>query len=144
MKPPVGAHGEKEPLAATSSVSVRKAEISEPSRLYGEVSVRPRKEVEPSSLSSVPHSKPGLGVSSTSSASSGSLNVESDAHNSVTPASAPVESSESVLASPANEAKNKVVVPGQVKDIIHDEPGNTGEQDQVFYCLFIRPFASTV
>lgn len=144
MKPPLGAHGEKEPLPATGSVSVRKAETSEPSRLSGEVSSRPRKEAEPSSLSSVLHSKPGLGVSSTSSASSGSLNAESDVHNSVAPASAPIESSASVLASPANEAGNKVVVPGQVKDIILNEPGNTGQQDQVFYGLFIHPFASTV
>lgn len=142
VKPPVGSHGEKEPLPATSSISVRKAEPLEPSMLYGEDSVLPRNEVEPSSLSSVPQSKPGLGASSTSAASSGSINVESDAHNTSASASAPMDGSASVSTSSANEARNVVVVPDSVKDK-PNEPDNSGQQDQVFYGLFIGPVVSS-
>ena len=130
MKPPLGIHGEKEPLIATSSVSVRKAESSEPSALSGEDSVRPQKEVESSSLISVPHSKPGLGVSSTSAASSDSINVESDACNNATPALVHMDGSASILKSSANESINKVAVPVPLKDI-PNEPLNLGQQDQV-------------
>lgn len=126
MKPPLGTHGEKEQLPATSSVSIRKAESSEPSMLSGEDSVRPQKEVESSPLISIPHSKPGLGVSSTSAASSGSLNVESDACNTAVP----MDDSASISTSSANEVRNKVVTPGSVKDILN-EPVNTDKQDQV-------------
>ncbi|XP_047982957.1 eukaryotic translation initiation factor 4G-like isoform X2 [Salvia hispanica] len=130
VKPPLGIHGEKEPLIATSSVSVRKAESSEPSALSGEDSVRPQKEVESSSLISVPHSKPGLGVSSTSAASSDSINVESDACNNATPALVHMDGSASILKSSANESINKVAVPVPLKDI-PNEPLNLGQQDQV-------------
>ncbi|KAH6767536.1 hypothetical protein C2S52_018519 [Perilla frutescens var. hirtella] len=130
VKPPLGAHVEKEPFPATSSVSIRKSESSEPSRSCGEDSVRPRKEVEPSLQSSVPHSMPVLGVPSTSAASSGSVIAESDVRNTAAPASAPMDCSASILTSSANEATNTVVVPGSVKDI-HKESGNTDQQDQV-------------
>ncbi|XP_057800116.1 eukaryotic translation initiation factor 4G-like [Salvia miltiorrhiza] len=130
VKPPLGIHGEKEPMPATSSASVRKAESSEPSTLSGEDSVRPQKEVESSSLISIPHSKPGLGVSSTSAASSGSINVENDACNTAAPNITPMDGTASILTSSDNEARNKVVLPNSVKDILN-EPLNTGRQDQV-------------
>ncbi|KAG6437832.1 hypothetical protein SASPL_102762 [Salvia splendens] len=130
VKPPLGIHGEKEPLIATSSVSVRKAESSEPSALSGEDSVRPQKEVESSSLISVPHSKPGLAVLSTSAASSDSINVESDACNNAIPALVHMDGSASILKTSANESINKVAVPVPLKDI-PNEPLNPGQQDQV-------------
>ncbi|KAI3449031.1 hypothetical protein Pfo_005696 [Paulownia fortunei] len=130
VKPPVVSHGEKEPLPATSSISVGKAESLEPSRLYGEDSVRPQKEVEPSSLSSLPQSKPGLGTSSTSASSSGSINVESDAHNTSASASAPMDGSSLTSTSCADEARNVVVVADSINDK-PNEPGNSSQQDKV-------------
>ncbi|KAL1546531.1 eukaryotic translation initiation factor 4G-like isoform X1 [Salvia divinorum] len=130
VKPPLGIHGEKEPLIATSSVFVRKAEFSEPSTLSGADSVRPQKEVESSSLISVPHSKPGLEVSSASAASSGSINMDSDACNNAAPASVHMDGSASILKSSANELINKVAVTDSFKDI-PNEPLNPGQQSQV-------------
>lgn len=131
VKPPLGAHGEKESLPATSSVSIRKAEPAEPSTLSGDDSVHPRKQVESSSLISKSHLKPGLGVPSASAASSGSINVESDA----VLASAAMDTPASVVISSANEARTKV--PGPVKDMLN-EPVNTGQTNQVLYvCVFV-------
>ncbi|KAL8555731.1 hypothetical protein ACS0TY_003518 [Phlomoides rotata] len=115
--PPASYHGEKEPSSATSSISVRKAESLEPSRSYGEDSGPPRKEVEPSYLNLVTQSKPG-----------GSSNIESSAKNTSTSVSANVDNSASTSA--AAEARNAVVVLDSIKDK-HDEPGNTGCQDEV-------------
>ncbi|KAL1540059.1 eukaryotic translation initiation factor 4G-like [Salvia divinorum] len=129
VKPPLGIHGEKEPLPGTSSVSVRKAEL-EPSTLSGEDCVRSQKEVESSSRISIPHSKPVVGVSSASAASSGSINVESDACNTAAPAFVPIDGSASILKSSAREARNKVTVPGSVKNVLSD-PLNPSQQDQV-------------
>ncbi|XP_047956845.1 eukaryotic translation initiation factor 4G-like [Salvia hispanica] len=129
IKPPVGIHGEKEPLPGTSSVTVRKAEL-EPLTLSGEDCARAQKEVESSSRISTPHSKPGLGVSSISAASSGSINVESIACNTTAPAFVTKDGSASILKSTATEARNKVVVPGLVKDVC-SQPLKPGQQDQV-------------
>ncbi|KAK6143009.1 hypothetical protein DH2020_023357 [Rehmannia glutinosa] len=133
IKPPVDSHVEKEPLPAKSSISVAKPDSMQPSD-----SVRPLKEVEPSSSSSLPQSKQDLG---TSSAYAGSINVGVDAHNTSASVSATMDGSVSTSKSSADEARNVVVVPGSIKDK-PNESGNRGQQDQVLYGLFIRPVVS--
>ncbi|KAL6565829.1 hypothetical protein OROHE_004884 [Orobanche hederae] len=65
VKPPAISHVEKEPLPAKSSISVRKAESKESPKLHDTDSVRP-KEVEPSSMSSLPQSKHDIETSTIS------------------------------------------------------------------------------
>lgn len=147
VKQPVVSQGEKEPLPVTSSISFGKAESSDSSRLHEEDSVRHQKEVEPSSLISLPQSKPGLGTSVASAATS-STNLESDVHTTSASASSLKDSTAPSSTSSADEARNVVVVPDSIKDkpkepgvSIKDkpnEPGDRGKQDQVCYGLFIR------
>lgn len=131
VKPPVGHHGEKEASSAASSISIRKAESLEHSRSYGEDSVRPRKEVEPSYSSSVTQSKPGLGAASTS----GSSTIENGAQNASASVSAHVDGSASTSTSSVVEASNAVVMLDSIKDKCN-EPGNTGCQDEVLVVVY--------
>ncbi|KAL3815230.1 hypothetical protein ACJIZ3_016498 [Penstemon smallii] len=128
VKPAVGSHVEKEPLPPTSSLSVGKAESLRHSRLRGEDSVNPHKEIEPGSLSSLPPSKPGLETSSTSAALTGPVNVGNDVLTNLDFASAPMVSATSST-SCANEAINGVIVPDSTKDE-QKKLGNKGQQDQ--------------
>ncbi|PIN16101.1 hypothetical protein CDL12_11245 [Handroanthus impetiginosus] len=129
VKPPVGSHGGKDTLGATNSTSVGKADPPEPARLHGADSVRSQKEVETSSLNSLPQSKPSLGTFSASAVSSGSINVERDVRNTSASASAPAADSALQSVSAADEARNGVVVPDSIEDKPY-EPGNRGT-DQV-------------
>ncbi|KAK4416089.1 Eukaryotic translation initiation factor 4G [Sesamum alatum] len=115
VKPPVGSHGEKESLPAAYSISVGKTKSLE---------------VDNSSLNSLPESKSRLGTSSTSAASPGSINGESDVPNTAASAFAPIDGSASALVNSVDEARNGVLVPDSTKDK-HNKPVNTGQQYEV-------------
>ncbi|KAL1540287.1 eukaryotic translation initiation factor 4G-like [Salvia divinorum] len=86
-------------------------------------------DIESSSRISIPHFKPGVRVSSTSAASSRSINVESDVCNTAAPAFVPMVGSASILKRSASKARNKVAVPGSVKDVLtQSRPAGSGWQ----------------
>ncbi|KAH6793833.1 eukaryotic translation initiation factor 4G [Perilla frutescens var. hirtella] len=104
VKPPVISHAQKEPLPASGSLSVGKAEASKPSRLKGEHSVSSHKEIEPSPLSSLPQPKAGLGASYVSAVSSSPVTVERNVPD-LTSGSAAMDVPVSVSTSSADGAR---------------------------------------
>ncbi|KAL8062305.1 hypothetical protein ABFS82_02G137800 [Erythranthe guttata] len=128
VKPPVGSRGEKELLPPTGSLSVGKAELSKPSR-SGEGSVIPLKEIEPSSLSTSPKPKPGLGTSYATVASSSPVVVDRVVSRTSVSASDPMDGSASASTTAAEEARSAVVKSDSIKDE-HKKSGND-QQDQV-------------
>ncbi|KAL9175833.1 hypothetical protein ABFS82_02G137900 [Erythranthe guttata] len=128
VKSPVGSHGEKEVLPPTGSPSGGKAESLKPSRLPGEGSIFPGKEIEPSPLSTLPMPKPGLGTSYATVASSSPVVVDRVVPHTSVSASDPMDGSASASTTTA-EARSAAVVPDSIKDK-HIKPGND-QQDQV-------------
>ncbi|KAK4414309.1 Eukaryotic translation initiation factor 4G [Sesamum alatum] len=127
VKPP--SRGEKEQLPPTGSLSVGKEESSKPSRLRAEDSVRFNKDVDSSSLSSLPQTKPGLAKSYAFAASSGPVNVQKDEPHTSTSALSPVDDSASASTTSADEARAGIP-PDSIKDN-HKNLGNRGQHDQV-------------
>ncbi|XP_011085625.1 eukaryotic translation initiation factor 4G-like [Sesamum indicum] len=128
VKPP--SRGEKEQSPSTGSLSVGKEESSKPSRLRAEDSVRLNKDVDSSSLSSLPQTKPVLAKSYAFATSSGPANVQKDEPVTLASAVSPKDDSASVSTTSADEARTGAVPPDSIEDN-HKNLGNRGQHDQV-------------
>ncbi|KAL0397420.1 UNVERIFIED_CONTAM: Eukaryotic translation initiation factor 4G [Sesamum calycinum] len=128
VKPP--SRGEKEQLPPTGSLSIGKEESSKPSRLRSEDSVRLNKDVDSSSLSSLPQTKPGLAKSYAFATSSAPVNVQKDEPVTSASAVSPKDDSASASTTSADEAKTGAVPPDSIEDN-HKNLGNRGQHDQV-------------
>ncbi|KAL0380036.1 UNVERIFIED_CONTAM: Eukaryotic translation initiation factor 4G [Sesamum angustifolium] len=128
VKPP--SRGEKEQLPPTGSLSVGKEESSKPSRLRSEDSVRLNKDVDSSSLSSLPQTKPGLAKSYAFATSSAPVNVQKDEPVTSVSAVSPKDDSASASTTSADEAKTGAVPLDSIEDN-HKNLGNRGQHDQV-------------
>ncbi|KAL0429430.1 UNVERIFIED_CONTAM: Eukaryotic translation initiation factor 4G [Sesamum radiatum] len=128
VKPP--ARGEKEQLPPTGSLSVGKEESSKPSRLRAEDSGRLNKDVDPSPLSSLPQTKPGLAKSYAFATSLGPVNVQKDEPVTLASAVSPKDDCASASTTSADEARTGAVSPNSIEDN-HKNLGNRGQHDQV-------------
>ncbi|CAA0820687.1 Eukaryotic translation initiation factor 4G [Striga hermonthica] len=125
VKPPIGSHGDKEPLQLTSSVSVGKAESSKSSGLHVEDL---HKEANTSSSSCSQQAKPGYGATPASAVSTGPVLTERN--GALVSASVPVDGSASASTSSSMDVRVGVVALESVKDI-HKIIGGPGQEDQV-------------
>lgn len=135
MKPPTVSHVEKEPLPPSGSPFVGKAEASKPSRVKAGQPASSHKEIEPSSTSSIPPAKVGLGPSYVSATSSSSARVERVVPSSVS-GSAAMDGSVSVSTSSTDGARTEAVQPDSLKDK-PKRPGSRGWQEQVICGLLL-------
>lgn len=143
VKPAGGSHVDKGTLPSSA-----KGESMKPARPHEEDTLRPQKNVEPSSSSYLQMSKPSVEpsyalVSTTSKQSatvSGSVNVETERPKTLSSASeALVDDIASSQSSGAGKARNRTV---DGPDSIADEqkkPSNRVQWDQVCYWLFCGP-----